>query len=35
MFPIQIRYTDAVREVVEMTAKATQNLSQLRESQVE
>jgi polyhydroxyalkanoate synthase len=35
MFPIQIRYTDAVREIVEMTAKATQNLSQLRESQVE
>ena len=34
MFPIQIRYTDAVREIVEMTAKATQNLSQLRESQV-
>lgn len=35
MFPVQIRYTDAVREIVEMTAKATQNLSQLRESQVE
>jgi polyhydroxyalkanoate synthase len=35
MFPIQIRYTDAVREIVEMTAKATRNLSQLRESQVE
>lgn len=35
MFPIQIRYTDAVREVVEMTAKATQNLSHLRETQVE
>ncbi len=35
MFPIQIRPTDAVREVVEMTAKATRNLSQLRESQVE
>jgi polyhydroxyalkanoate synthase subunit PhaC len=35
MFPVQIRYTDAVREIVEMTAKATRNLSQLRESQVE
>jgi len=35
MFPVQIRYTDAVREIVEMTAKATQNLSQLRESEVE
>jgi len=35
MFPIQIRYTDAVREIVEMTVKATQNLSQLQESQVE
>ena len=35
MFPVQIRYTDAVREIVEMTAKATQNLSQLREHDVE
>jgi len=35
MFPVQIRYTDAVREIVEMTAKATQNLSQLHESDVE
>ncbi len=35
MFPFQIRFTDAVREITEMTAKATQNLSHLRESQVE
>jgi polyhydroxyalkanoate synthase len=35
MFPIQIRYTDAVREILEMSSKATQNLSQLRESQVQ
>ncbi len=35
MFPIQIRFTDAMREVIEMTSKATQNLSQLREGQVQ
>jgi polyhydroxyalkanoate synthase len=35
MFPIQIRFTDAVRETVEMTVKAAKNLSQLRESQVQ
>ena len=35
MFPIQIRYTEAIREILEMTGKATQNLSQLRESQVQ
>ena len=35
MFPIQIRYTDAVRETIEMTAKAAKNLSKLRESQVQ
>lgn len=35
MFPIQIRYTNAVREIVEMTSSAIQNLSNLRENQVE
>lgn len=35
MFPIQIRYSEAVSEILEMTGKATQNLSQLRESQVQ
>lgn len=35
MFPIQIRYSEAVGEILEMTGKATQNLSQLRESQVQ
>lgn len=35
MFPFEIRYTDAVREITELTAKATQNFSQLRESQVQ
>ncbi|MGC9196087.1 MAG: class III poly(R)-hydroxyalkanoic acid synthase subunit PhaC [Syntrophobacteraceae bacterium] len=35
MVPIQIRYADAVREIVEMSAKACKNLSQLRESQVQ
>jgi polyhydroxyalkanoate synthase len=35
MFPIQIRYTEAVREILEMSGKATQNLSRLRESQVQ
>jgi polyhydroxyalkanoate synthase len=35
MFPIQIRYTDAVREIIELTAKASQNLSQLKEGQLE
>ena len=35
MFPIQIRYSETVSEILEMTGKATQNLSQLRESQVQ
>jgi polyhydroxyalkanoate synthase len=35
MFPIQIRFTDAVREVIDLTSKASQNLSQLKEHQIE
>ena len=35
MFPIHIRYPEAVREVIELTARATENLSRLHEGQVQ
>ena len=35
MFPIQIRATDAIREVIDLTMKASENLSQLKERQIE
>lgn len=34
-YPIQIRPTDAVREVIELTYKATENLSKLREGEIQ
>ena len=34
-FPIQIRPTDAVRELLELTQKATQNLSKFRDDDIQ
>jgi polyhydroxyalkanoate synthase len=34
-YPIQIRPSDAVREVIELTYKATENLSKLREGEIQ